>query len=59
MATGLNDSTIRVFVLSKKQHDILTVEDLIREQVEENLKAAAEVDENMDEEKKNSSKKKK
>ena len=56
MATGLSDSTIKVFILSKRQHDILTVEDLIREQVEENLKAAAEQD--GDEERKNNSKRK-
>jgi WD40 repeat protein len=38
MASGLDDSTIKVFVLSKKQHDVLTVEDMIREQVTINLK---------------------
>ena len=57
MATGLSDSTIKVFILSKRQHDILTIDDLIREQVEENLKAA-ENDE-FEEKKNNQSKKRK
>jgi len=38
MATGMSDCTVKVFVLSKKQHDVLTVEDMIKEQVQENLK---------------------
>lgn len=37
MATGMADSTVKVFVLSRKQHDVLTVEDMIREQVSENM----------------------
>lgn len=32
------DSTVQVFILSKKQHDILTVDDMIKQQVEENIK---------------------
>lgn len=38
MAAGLSDSTIKVFILSKKQHNVLTVDDLIKSQVQENLK---------------------
>jgi transcription initiation factor TFIID subunit 5 len=38
MATGMSDSTIKVFVLSKKQHDVLTVEDMVKEQVQENIR---------------------
>ena len=30
MATGMSDSTIKVFILSKKQHDVLTVDEMIR-----------------------------
>jgi len=33
LAAGMSDSTIKVFVLSKKAHDVLTVDDLIRDQV--------------------------
>jgi len=42
MATGMSDSTIKVFILSKKQHDVLTVDDMIREQINENLKEEKE-----------------
>ena len=38
MAAGLSDSTIKVFILSKKQHNVLTVDDLIKSQVQDNLK---------------------
>jgi hypothetical protein len=33
LAAGMSDSTIKVFVLSKKAHDVLTIDDLIRDQV--------------------------
>ena len=42
MAAGMADSTVKVFILSKKQHDVLTVDDMIKEQVEESLKALQE-----------------
>ena len=38
MAAGMADSTVKVFILSKKQHDVLTVDDLIKQQVEMNIK---------------------
>mgnify|MGYP000846250721 CR=1 FL=1 len=39
MAAGMADSTVKVFILSKKQHDILTVDDMVKEQIDESLKA--------------------
>ena len=30
MAAGMSDSTVKVFILSKKQHDVLTVDHMIR-----------------------------
>jgi hypothetical protein len=30
MAIGLGDSSIKVFILSKKQHDVLTIDDVIK-----------------------------
>jgi hypothetical protein len=30
MAAGMSDSTIKVYILSKKQHDVLTVDDLVK-----------------------------
>ena len=38
MAGGMSDSTIKVFILSKKYHDVLTVDDMIKRQVSEVLK---------------------
>jgi len=51
MATGMADSTVKVFVLSRKQHDVLTVEDMIREQVSENMKAGQSQDQEQEERK--------
>lgn len=30
MATGMADSTVKVFILSKKQHNVLTVDEMIK-----------------------------
>ena len=30
MAIGLGDISIKVFILSKKQHDVLTIDDVIK-----------------------------
>jgi len=38
MAAGMSDSTVKVFILSKKQHNVLTVDDMVKQQVQENLK---------------------
>ena len=38
MAAGMSDSTVKVFILSKKSHDVLTVDDLIKQQIETNIK---------------------
>ena len=35
MATGMSDSTVKVFIVSKKQHDILTVDNMISKQVKD------------------------
>jgi|SaaInl33SG_5_DNA_1037386.scaffolds.fasta_scaffold32432_1 hypothetical protein len=33
MAAGMSDSTVKVFILSKKLHNVLTVDDMIKQQV--------------------------
>lgn len=38
MAVGQSNSTVKVFILSKKEHDILTVDDMIKQQVADALK---------------------
>jgi len=38
MAVGQSNSTVKVFILSKKEHDILTVDDMIKQQVADSLK---------------------
>jgi hypothetical protein len=42
MATGMGDSTVKVFILSKKLHNVLTVDEMIKQQVAENLKMIKE-----------------
>lgn len=45
MAVGQSNSTVKVFILSKKEHDILTVDDMIKQQVADSLKQGDKEDE--------------
>ena len=38
LAAGMADCTVKVFILSKQVQDVLTVEDMVKEQIRLNLK---------------------
>jgi len=60
MAAGLSEGPVKVFILSKKMHDVLTVEDMIKHQVEVSLRPRPETEKGPEsEDKKDKSKKKK
>jgi hypothetical protein len=43
MGVGLSNSVVKVFILSKKEHDVLTVDDMIKAKVKKQLEILDQV----------------
>jgi len=45
MAVGMATSIVHVFVMSKKNHDIILVDDMIKMQIDQNINKVSKIEE--------------